>query len=224
MIDHLSLQHLRGGTERVKSKVHKRKSYYINKCKYPNWVIMGLWIQSTLSNAHSTMAYVLKLGLTTAQLVFSPKDSALDITRCCSSGCNEAPPKFKMRSCLAHGFHLKQQVWYGSNIIYHIICSRPHGVVICYWWCCRLYHSQICATAHGLRIALTPPHHTHKRAPWLSNRGFPIRKTSSISTVAIFSRDQLHLHRCHLQQACWEWPWPSPWLWPSAGPGLLNDA
>ena len=135
------------------------------------------------------MAYVLKLGLTTAQLVFSPKDSALEITRCCSSGCSEAPPKFKMRSCLAHGFHLKQQVWYGSNIIYHnIICSRPDGVVICYWWCCRLYHSQICATAHGLRIALTPPHHTHKRAPWLSNRGFPIRKISSISTVAIFSR------------------------------------
>ena len=78
------------------------------------------------------MAYVLKLGLTTAQLVFSPKDSALDITRCCSSGCNEAPPEIKMRSCLAHGFHLKQQVWYGSNIIYHIICSRPDGVVICY--------------------------------------------------------------------------------------------
>ena len=142
---------------------------------------MGLWIQSILSNAHSTMAYVLKLGLTTAQLVFSPKDSALDITRCCSSGCNEAPPEIKMRSCLAHGFHLKQQVWYGSNIIYHIICSRPDGVVICYWWCCRLYHSQICATAHGLRIALTPPHHTHT----LSNRGFPIR---SISTVVIFSR------------------------------------
>lgn len=159
------------------------------------------------------MACVLKLGLTTAQLVFSPKDSALEITRCCSSGCSEAPPKFKMRSCLAHGFHLKQQVWYGSNIIYHIICSRPDGVVICYWWCCRLYHSQICATAHGLRIALTPPHHTHTQTS-------PMTLKPRVS----HQEEQLHLHRCHLQQACWDWPWPSPWLWPLAGPGLLNDA